>query len=272
MAASKVNREDAQEWLESLQQVGEGWYRQVALAVRAGAHKALGMERREFAQHIGQRMIDPREAVIELYREQHTIKAIEDVLGLSNVTVRRILMEAGLIEVAQLPPAGGWGAREKEARGEQSAREKEARGEHDGDQVIALQEQLADAEAALSGQKKKAAEAAKEYRKEAADLKKKIVLLERATKEAESKEDKKAAERHRKEAEAELQELERKMLSKFAGSIADGICASMENATEQLGLLIRDDVLTTKAVERIGNALQALNDQYRLAELAAREE
>ena len=35
-AASKIDTTDAQESLEGLQQVGEGWYRQVALAVRQG--------------------------------------------------------------------------------------------------------------------------------------------------------------------------------------------------------------------------------------------
>lgn len=101
MTGSKMNREDAQEWLESLQQVGEGWYRQVALAVRANAHKALGMERREFAARIGGRLIDPRPAILELHQEGMSQKAIADVLGVSDSdTVRRILREEGRVALS----------------------------------------------------------------------------------------------------------------------------------------------------------------------------
>jgi hypothetical protein len=104
MSVSKVVPEDAQEWLETLQQVGEGWWRQVGLAVKMGAHKALGLERREFTALIGQRLIDPREAIVELHREGRPMVEIADVLRVSAAnTVARILREEGLIE-APAPP------------------------------------------------------------------------------------------------------------------------------------------------------------------------
>src|ERR1017187_4333553 len=99
MATSKVAPEDAQEWLETLQQVGEGWYRQVGLAVKMGAPKALGLERREFTALIGQRLIDPREAIVQLHEEGHKPEMIGDVLHVdATKTVRRILREEGLID------------------------------------------------------------------------------------------------------------------------------------------------------------------------------
>jgi hypothetical protein len=97
MATSKVAPEDAQEWLETLQQVGEGWYRQVGLAVKMGAPKALGLERREFTALIGQRLIDPREAIVQLHEEGHSQAAIADVLHVSHRTVQGVLIEGDLI-------------------------------------------------------------------------------------------------------------------------------------------------------------------------------
>src|ERR1017187_8410129 len=97
MATSKVAPEDAQEWLETLQQVGEGWYRQVGLAVKMGAPKALGLERREFTALIGQRLIDPREAIVQLHGEGHSPAAIADVLHVAQDTVQRVQIEEGLI-------------------------------------------------------------------------------------------------------------------------------------------------------------------------------
>jgi len=117
MASSKLNKEDAQEWLESLQQVGEGWYRQVQLAVRANAHKALGMERREFARTIGQRLIDPREAIIEMYQAGSSIQEISDILAVSRSdTVIPALKEAALYkEPKQLQGAAATAAAAKQA-------------------------------------------------------------------------------------------------------------------------------------------------------------
>ena len=95
---SKINTPDAEEWLSSLQQVGEGWYRQVGLAIKAGAPKALGMTRKEFAGQIGQKLVDPREAIIQLHNEGHSERAIADILGVADYTIGIVLAEEGLRE------------------------------------------------------------------------------------------------------------------------------------------------------------------------------
>ena len=92
---SKINPEDAQEWLATLGQTGEGWWRQVALAVRMGAPKALGMDRREFVQQIGVRMgtsqVERDDAIRELHAEGMSAEAIADVLGLNPHSVRDVV-------------------------------------------------------------------------------------------------------------------------------------------------------------------------------------
>lgn len=100
MTASKINQADAQEWLESLQQVGEGWWRQAHLALNMGAHRALGMEPRAFVLAIGrQRTLDAADAVIEMKQSGTSVTRISDILGLSYPHVQKILAENGLIEI-----------------------------------------------------------------------------------------------------------------------------------------------------------------------------
>mgnify|MGYP000529477421 CR=1 FL=1 len=96
----KVNQNEAQEWLESLQQVGEGWWRQANLALSMGAHNALGMEPREFVLAIGrQQTLDAKDAVVEMFQSGTSQKRITEIVGMSARRVQMILAEAGLIEV-----------------------------------------------------------------------------------------------------------------------------------------------------------------------------
>lgn len=265
MATSKVTREDAQEWLESLQQVGEGWYRQVALAVRANAHKALGMERREFAAQIGQRMIDPREAILELHKDGMSGREVADVLGISDNTVRRVLAEEGLITLPSAAVSGSSASQGAAVSGTAEEVEEDER-------IRELEDALADADAEVRGQKKRAADERKAFKKELADLKKEIVLLERQAEAADDEEDEQALQREKQAREAELSEMQRRMLARFAGGIADGVVAQIENAREQLAKLINDDVLTSGMVDRIGIAVRKLADELRVAEMAAKED
>jgi chromosome segregation ATPase len=163
---SKVSEEDARLWLSSLQQVGEGWYKQVGLAVKANAHKALGMERREFVAQVGQRLIDPREAIIELHREDMTVAAIADVLGVGHHTVTRVLVEEGEIESRELSAGGGReAARRRDASGENAAPSRDSvdsTAEEVDDEIEALeaalaeaQEEARDAQAAAKGEIKR---------------------------------------------------------------------------------------------------------------------
>jgi hypothetical protein len=98
MAASRLNREDAEALLAGLQQTGEGWWLLVGTAVNAGAPKALGIDRREFVRRIGQRLIDPEQAIIELFQADHSQTAIAEILSIHGEVVSRVLVEAGLIE------------------------------------------------------------------------------------------------------------------------------------------------------------------------------
>jgi hypothetical protein len=98
MAASRLNREDAEALLAGLQQTGEGWWMLVGTAVNAGAPKALGIDRREFVRRIGQRLIDPEQAIIELFQAKHSQTAIAEILSIHGEVVSRVLVEAGLIK------------------------------------------------------------------------------------------------------------------------------------------------------------------------------
>lgn len=267
MASSKVTREDAQEWLESLQQVGEGWYRQLALAVRANAHKALGMDRREFAARIGQRMIDPREAIVELHHDGHSQKAIADILHTHHEAVYRVLVEEGEIEPTRELNRADTPTRPSDNRADTPG----GGGDVVDERIRGLEDALADAEAEIRGQQKQAKIDRKEAKKEIANLQKEIVLLERQAEAADDEEDEQALQREKQAREAELGEMQRRMLARFAGGIADGVVAQIENAREQLAKLITDDVLTSGMVDRIGIAVRKLNDELRVAEMAAKE-
>jgi predicted transcriptional regulator len=107
MARSKLTTDDAREWLESLQDVGHGFAANLALAVKMGVPTALGVDRRTFAQLIGHRAINQHDAVVDLFNEKLSQRAIADVMGMGQTTVQKILMEEGLIPYRELPPAGG---------------------------------------------------------------------------------------------------------------------------------------------------------------------
>src|SRR5215831_8582503 len=99
MATKAERRESAERTRDALQQVGSGWWVLVGEAVKRGDHKDLGLERREYVATIGQAVIDPREAIVELFNEGHSQEAIADILGVSpDRTVRRVLTEEGLLK------------------------------------------------------------------------------------------------------------------------------------------------------------------------------
>lgn len=93
-----ISREDAEEFSLSLQQIGAGWYRQIAWAFRQGIHTSLGMSRREWVQtyykHLPRLPIEERrDAVAELSEEGMSEREIADTLGISKGTVRNDLRE-----------------------------------------------------------------------------------------------------------------------------------------------------------------------------------
>jgi hypothetical protein len=87
-------KQDAEEFSQSLEQIGEGWFRQLALGIKLGAPEALGLTRREWSDRIGLTVrdaADRRGAVTELSAEGLSNRAIADVLGVDDRTVRRDL-------------------------------------------------------------------------------------------------------------------------------------------------------------------------------------
>jgi len=256
MAVSKLNREDAQEWLESLKLVGEGWWRQVGLAVRANAHKSLGMDRREFAQAIGQRMIDPRDAIIELHKEGHSVRAIADILSVGHdKTVRRILIEEGLIEPPALPASDS----DKE----------DARVASDNGDPDALQARIEQLEAQVTGEQKKSKDALKKVKDEMAELRKAITEeRRRAREEAQKKLTEAERERARKEADAWAEEQGRKVLMGFTLLAVDHVVSALEEATGDVRLLIEQDAVTGDALRKIETAHAGFQDELNVARMA----
>lgn len=92
---SNITPEDAEEYSQSLAQIGEGWWRQVAWAFRQRIPEALGMSRREWAEkyHGYARMLpdDRKAAVAELSEEGLNNSEIADTLGVDERTIRRDL-------------------------------------------------------------------------------------------------------------------------------------------------------------------------------------
>jgi len=92
--AGSLTKLDAEEFSQTLEQIGEGWFRQLALGVRLGVPEALGLTRRQWSDRIGvtvRSAAERRGAVTELSAEGLSNRAIADVLGVDDRTVRRDL-------------------------------------------------------------------------------------------------------------------------------------------------------------------------------------
>ena len=132
--------------LDALGEAGSGWYRQVALAVKMEAHKALGMDRRDFTARIGIRMggttADRDNAIRELSAEGVSNTAIADVLRVSAVTVRNVLEgRDGSLRGEEIT-AGT--KKSKDEIGDPDSPKKNEIGDPDlrDEQILALQEEL----------------------------------------------------------------------------------------------------------------------------------
>lgn len=267
MATSKITPEDAQEWLGSLQQVGEGWYRQVALAIKANAHKALKMERREFAQQIGQRMIDPREAIVELHREGHSQTAIGDILGVDGErTVQRVLVEEGLVEPTSKKAITGGSAASGGGKTGGSAADIEGEAEDLDDLVAGLEDEIDSLAAQIKGEREKRKREVQEVKDKLADLRKARTQELRELK-AQQKAELTAQERERleKEAEAWASEQGMKALQGLSHLAVQGIVSDLETATEQLGALVKEGSLSEDAVKLIDASHAAFVDELNVA-------
>jgi hypothetical protein len=90
-----ITRAEAQEYSESLSQIGEGWWRQIRWAQRVGVPASLDMTDREWAEvyhgYLRLAIEDRREAVNELLAAEPdlTNQQVGDALGVSKDTARR---------------------------------------------------------------------------------------------------------------------------------------------------------------------------------------
>ena len=273
---TKIDKADAQEWLSSLQQVGEGWYRQVALAIRAGAHKALGMDRREFAQTIGQRMIDPREAVIQLHQDGTSKAAIADILGMSERSVHNVLVEAGLTEGeiwVKIPGTDRFGHPSAITAGENDDQVSDSDGEND-DQVSAeaLQKAIEELQAQVKGEKTKRTKEVKELKKKITEYQRDLVDAEReAQRKAQEGLTEKERELARKETAAWAADQKRQVMAGLSHLLVARVVGDIENATEGVQELISQDTVTPDATARIEAAVAALTTELSMAKLLVEE-
>jgi hypothetical protein len=259
MAKSKINQEDAQEWLATLQLSGEGWYRNLALAIKADAHKALGMDRREFAAQVGQRMIDPRPAIVELHNEGHSQSAIAEILGVAaDRTVRRVLREEGLIEDSRdardLLPEDSRDARDsaEDTDSDEMVEELEAEIDHLTMQVKGEQ-----------AKRKREVEKVKEKLDQArSDLRNKL-REERAKEKAKLTDAEK--ERARKEGEAWVEEQRQKALAGMNALIADHVSGALTEASEDLRRMIDTGWIDPGWMDAIEAAYVAFTEELNVA-------
>lgn len=269
MATSKLNKDDAQEWLESLQQVGEGWYRQVALAVRANAHKALGMERREFAQAIGQRMIDPREAILELHREGHTNEAIADILGISKNTSRVVLIEEGLIEPRSI--GSGKTSELRSDRSQETVIDGDAVDlDRENEQLRAEVDRLA---SEIKGAEVKRKREVDEYKQKVKDLRASITEERRkAQQEIEVKLTAAERERAQKEVEAWAEDQAQKVMAGLSQLLVGHITSALQEATGDLREMINQGAVTAEAINTITAVHGGFVDELNVAGMSVQLE
>lgn len=88
-----MKREDAEEFTQSLGQIGGGFWRQIALAKRLGVPQALGLDldawvKTRLGGYIRLSVEDRRDAVAELAKEGESQRGIAAVLGVDESTVR----------------------------------------------------------------------------------------------------------------------------------------------------------------------------------------
>jgi DNA-binding NarL/FixJ family response regulator len=97
-----ISADDAAEYRALGERDAVSWVRRVLLAIKMGVPESLGMTRREYADSIGcaiRSAVDRRPAVAALLDEGLSKRAVGDILGISDSTVRPTLRE-----IARLPP------------------------------------------------------------------------------------------------------------------------------------------------------------------------
>jgi hypothetical protein len=275
-----MNKPDAQEWLESLQQVGEGWWRQVALAIRMGAHKALGMDQREFAQRIGQRLIDPNDAIIELanelkYRGRPNIQGIADVLGVGTNRVEMVLAEAGLIEVTPHRQAmieqRTTKPNQVDSEPTQDAEKVGSESTYIDSEVVEDDEsdQLREQVETLKAKAKDSTRKIKELKAEIVEAQEDLYQAEaKARKEAEAGLTKQERERAKKEADAWANEQGAEIIASMAHVFVVAVVDSLREAGEALQQLVERGGITAEYLAELEKAHAVFVEQFNVARMS----
>jgi predicted transcriptional regulator len=271
--ASKIDKTDAQEWLESLQQVGEGWYRQVALAIKAGAHKPLGLTQRQFAQQIGQKMIDPRPAIIEMHHEKTSIKRIANVLGMSEPRVHNLLVEAGEIK-GEIRPTGGGRALSKKSEDSAAASLDEA---EDGaaassdEQVEALKAEAERLESEVTAAKNARKAEFERLRKQLTDLQTRFAAEHAERQRLQDEKDgitEQERDRAAKEAEAWAEEQKNAILRSMSHFVVASVVTGLEEATAGLVELRAREAVTPEVITTIERAHAQFAEELGLTQMS----
>lgn len=98
-----MNRDDAEEYTQSLGQIVAGSWRQIALAKRIGVPKALGLSTESWVNerlggYVRLSISERREAVKELAAEGNSNRAIADILGVDEGTIRGDAENSALLD------------------------------------------------------------------------------------------------------------------------------------------------------------------------------
>jgi len=259
--------------LEGLRQIGSGWHLSVAAAISRGDHKALGMDRREFAEAAGGfKLMDPRDAIIELHKQGMGITAIAEILGVArDRTVNRILHEEGLVETSNLgtgrdasdtPKEIGRGASDTvDGTAEDlDAELEQLRAEVDRAHAAAAEARM-DADRAHEravGEIRQRTQALDDQLKEA---RKDRIRLERALAEAQ---DTSLSEADRNRLEKERQAMLHEIEAKFAPIHASRVVEGLSEATESLRELIELGV-DSRTMTKIERAHDAFLEEFTVA-------
>lgn len=269
MATSKINQADAQEMLESLQQIGEGWWRQANLALNMGAHRALGMEPREFVLTIGrQQTLDAKDAVLEMFRSGTSMSRIATIVGMSALKVQMILAEEGLIEITpKVQRMLDTGKTEPDrtdnrtarigSAGETSSRDEVIDAEVVEDDADTLYAEIEALDAKVKGEQAKRRREVKDLKEQISGYQRQLVNAEReAQRKAEAALTSQERKRLAKEAEAWAQEHGEEVMAGLTAGMASLIMGQITESLEAASEGVRH--LTTQLGGITGEQLQEI--------------
>ena len=264
-----VKQDNAAATLEGLRQIGSGWHLSVATAIARGDHKALKMDRKEFAQEAGGfKLLDSRQAIIDLHEKGMSRQAIGDVLSVdAETTVSRVLYEEGLI--TKLPRKANLELERERRTAPPDDSSSETTASRDGsvdssasdldEEIQSLRSQVEHEKAVREKEGKDLRDKLKKARE---DLREE---LREARKEWESEQSEADRERLRKENEAWAEEKRREVMAGLASIGVQGVIGGLEEATEHLSMMVSEGGLTGDLIRQIEAAHAAFAEELNVA-------